>query len=74
MRNSSGLASIYNSIFFNTQISLAGQILSGAYQIASLLSSISYTFYAGAISTGAVSSVGTLPTFLPQRLALAACS
>lgn len=61
--NSSGLASIYNTVFFNTQISLGGQILSGAYRIDTVTSSISYTITATDTSSATIASSGKLPIF-----------
>lgn len=60
--NSSGYPSAYNSVFFNTPISVAGQIISGGYKIASVLSTISFTFSITEAATTSVSSSGTLPT------------
>lgn len=61
--NSSGTASIYNTIFFNTQVSLGGQILSGAYKILTVTSTISYTIAAANISSVTIASSGKLPIF-----------
>lgn len=61
--NSSGLASIYNTVFFNTPISLGGQILHGAYKIQTIGSSVSYTITAGSVSTATIASSGKLPVF-----------
>lgn len=61
--NSSGLPSVYNTIFFNTPIALGGILLNGTYKIATVASSIIYTFYATQNATTTVSSGGTLLTF-----------
>lgn len=60
--NSSGYPSAYNSVFFNTPVSIAGQIISGGYKIVSVLSTISFTFNLTEAATTSVSSSGTLPT------------
>src|SRR5216684_3750085 len=56
-------ASIYNTVYFNTPVSLGTIFLSGAYPIQVVLSSGSYTFNASANSTATISSGGTLPAF-----------
>ncbi len=56
-------ASLYNSIYINTPISLGTTFLSGAYSILTILSSISYTISASGVSTATVSSDGILPVF-----------
>jgi hypothetical protein len=62
--NSSGYPSTYNSVFFNTPVSIAGQIISGGYDIVSVLSTISFTINITNPATAAASSSGVLPTFL----------
>lgn len=61
--NSSGLPSTFNTVFFNTPVAVAGFLLHGAYKIATVLSSISYTITASANSTANVVSSGILPIF-----------
>lgn len=56
-------ATIYDTVFFNTPISLAGQLLSGAYPITAVLSSNTYQFQISNVSTGTVTSSGLLPIF-----------
>lgn len=60
--NSSGYPSVYSTIFFNTPVSIAGQIISGAYDIVSVLSTISFTISLTNAAT-ATSTTRTLPTF-----------
>lgn len=60
--NSSGYPSVYNSVFFNTPVSIAGQIISGAYKIVSVLSTISFTINLTDAATATSTSSGTLPT------------
>lgn len=54
---------IYNSVYFNTPISIGSFYLNGAYQIASVLSTGSYTITASGLSTQTVTSSGILPIF-----------
>ena len=61
--NSSGLPSAYNSVFFNTPVSIAGQVISGGYDIVSVLSSISFTINLTREATATSSSSGVLPVF-----------
>jgi hypothetical protein len=61
--NSSNAASIYNTVFFNTQISHVGQIISGAYPIVSILSTDSFTFLLPYDSTASSSESAVLPVF-----------
>lgn len=56
-------ANIYTSIFFNTQIALGGQLISGAFQVNSALGSSSYTILAPNVSSATVTSSGILPIF-----------
>ena len=60
--NSSGYGSVYTSVFFNTPVSIVGQIISGAYQITSVLSSISFNISLTNAATATSTSSGTLPT------------
>jgi len=60
--NSSGVPSIYNSIFLNTPVSVAGQIITGARKILSVLSTDSFTISANYPATAAVVNGGFLPT------------
>lgn len=61
--NSSNYASVYNTVFFNTPISIAGQIISGGYKIVSVLSTDSFTFNLPVASTANVTSSGVIPIF-----------
>lgn len=61
--NSSGFPTTYNTVFFNTPISIAGQVLSGAYKIISVLSSDSFTINLPFASTANVVSSGVIPVF-----------
>jgi len=56
-------ASIYDSVYFNTPVAVAGLLFNGAYPIYAALGSSSYQILSTNISTTTVSSVGTLPTF-----------
>lgn len=60
--DSSGYPSVYSTIFFNTPVSIAGQIISGGYDIVSVLSSISFTISLTEAAT-ATSTTRSLPTF-----------
>ena len=60
---SSGTASIYDTIFFNTQIAIGNLLLTGAYKIASILSSNTYTITSSIAATTTVSSSGILAVF-----------
>lgn len=62
--NSSGYPSAYNSVFFNTPVSIAGQIISGGYDIVSVLSTDSFTIRLTNPATTTATSSGVLPTFL----------
>lgn len=53
----------YDTVFFNTPISLASIILTGAYQITSVLSTASYQFTISQNSSAAIASSGILPIF-----------
>lgn len=61
--DSNGYSSIYNTVYFNTPISLSGQLLNGAYPIVSALSTGSYTIRATFTATATTSNAGTLPVF-----------
>lgn len=56
-------ATIYDSVNFNTPISLAGQVLSGAYPITAILSSASYQINITNSASATVTSSGILPIF-----------
>lgn len=56
-------ASIYNTVFFNTPVTVGTAFLSGAYPVQAVLSSASYTINASANSTATVASSGILPAF-----------
>jgi len=60
--NSSGYPSVYSTIFLNTPVSIAGQIISGAYNIMTVLSSVSFTISLVEPAT-ATSTTRTLPVF-----------
>lgn len=60
---SSGIPSVYNSVFFNTPVAIGNLLLNGGYHIASVLSSISYTIVSSVISSTTIVSSGTLPAF-----------
>ena len=61
---SSGTASVYNTVFFNTQIALGGFLISGAHKIATIVSSNTYTITSSFASSASVSSSGILPIFV----------
>src|SRR5262245_40930457 len=61
--NSSGLPSIYNSVFFNTPVAVGDILLNGGYHIASVLSSISYTIVSSVAASTTIASSGVLPVF-----------
>lgn len=56
-------ATSFDTVFFNTPIYVAGQLIVGAYPIAAVLSTISYQINLGTNASGTVSSGGTLPIF-----------
>jgi len=56
-------ATIYDTIYLNTPVSLAGQVVTGAYPIVSVLSTGSYQINLTQNATTTVSSGGTLPIF-----------
>lgn len=55
--------SIFDTVFFNTQVSVGGANLQGAYGINSFLGNSSYTVISTGISSAAVVSSGILPGF-----------
>ena len=55
--------STYYTVVFNTQISIGGVILSGAYKINSLTGGTSYEILAANNATSTVNNGGTLPLF-----------
>lgn len=61
--NSSGLPSVFNTVFFNTPVSISGILLNGAYDILTVTSSITYTIRATKTATSNVISSGILPIF-----------
>lgn len=56
-------ASAYDVAYFNTQLSVGGAFLQGAYQIQTVGGSSSYTVLSTGISSAAVVSSGILPIF-----------
>jgi len=56
-------ASVYNTVYLNTPISLGSAFLNGAYPVQAVLSTGSYTINASGTSSTTVSSGGTLPVF-----------
>jgi hypothetical protein len=54
---------IYDSVLFNTPISIAGLILSGLYPITSIVGPTSYKITAASNATSSVSNGGAVPTF-----------
>lgn len=56
-------ANVYDIIYFNTQVSIGGLILSGAYQVAVYDGVNSYNILAASNATSTVTSGGTLPSF-----------
>lgn len=54
---------VYDSIYLNTPVAVGGLILFGAYQIASTLSSTSYTITAASAATSTVASGGAVPSY-----------
>lgn len=54
---------VFDSVFFNTPISVGGLILSGLYPIQSITGVSSYTINASANATATVASGGAVPTF-----------
>lgn len=58
----SGL-SIYDVAYFNTPVAIGNLLLNGAYQIASILSTGSYTITSSVAASTTISSSGILPIF-----------
>lgn len=56
--------STYYKVVFNTQVSIGGVILSGAYNIATITGGTSYDILAATNATSTVSNAGTLPEFV----------
>jgi hypothetical protein len=56
-------ASVYNTVYFNTPITIGSVFLSGAYPVQAVLSTGSFTINASANSTISVISSGILPVF-----------
>ncbi len=61
--NSSGLPSVYNTIFFNTPIAVGNLLLNGAYDIATVTSSITFTILSSVAASTTIVSSGILPIF-----------
>lgn len=55
--------SIYYKVVFNTQVSIGGVVLSGAYAIKTITGGTSYEIVAKNVATSTVSNGGTLPLF-----------
>jgi hypothetical protein len=55
--------SLFNTIYFNTPVALAGFLLNGAYRINSVTASSLYTILVPSISSATVASSGILPVF-----------
>lgn len=53
----------YDSVFFNTPISVGGLILAGSYQLRPTPSGTSYSFIAQTAATSSVANGGTVPSF-----------
>lgn len=53
----------YDAVYFNTPIFVGGLVLSGIYQIASIVGVTSYTITAAASATSTVNNVGSVPVF-----------
>lgn len=56
-------ASIFNTVFFNTQVSVGGTFFQGAYPINTISGTSGYTLISTGNSSAAVASSGILPTF-----------
>jgi hypothetical protein len=54
---------IFDSVFFNTPVSVGGIILSGLYPIDLVTGATTYQITAATAATSAVSNTGTVPTF-----------
>ena len=55
--------SLFNTVFFNTPISIDGLLLNGAYQVTSVLSTGSYIIQSSVPATAGVLNSGVTPTF-----------
>lgn len=55
--------SVYNTVFFNTPVSIGNLLLSGAYQITAALSTGSYTITSSVAASTSITSSGILPGF-----------
>lgn len=53
----------YNTVFLNTPVAIDNLLLNGAYRIASVLSTGSYTINASAVAIAGVAASGVLPGF-----------
>jgi len=60
---SSGTASLYNTVFFNTQVAVGNLLLSGSYKIVGVASSNTYSITSSIAATTTVSSSGILAIF-----------
>lgn len=56
-------ASIYNTAYFNTPVSIGNLLLNGSYQVASVLSTGSYTITSSVVASTTIASSGMLPVF-----------
>jgi hypothetical protein len=63
VNDANSAASVYNTVYFNTPITIGTVFLSGAYPIQAVLSTGSYTINASANSTATVLTSGILPVF-----------
>jgi hypothetical protein len=54
---------IYNSVFFNTPVAIGNMLLSGGYDIATVLSTGSYTIVSSVSASTTIVSSGKLPIF-----------
>lgn len=59
---SSGVASIYGTVYFNTPVAIGSFLVNGPYKIQSAAGT-TYTISASALSTQTIASSGKLPTF-----------
>lgn len=55
--------SVFNTVYFNTPVTVGGILLNGAYPIQSVLGASTYTIFGTGISSAAVASSGILPIF-----------
>src|SRR5512143_2882313 len=56
-------AQVYNSVYFNTPISVGNLLLHGGYKITNILSTGSYQINSSIAASTTLSSAGTLPSF-----------